>query len=252
MRYKLPKINLFLWSCGVIVIIAILLRLVIYNLGVTIPKDALLYFDLAQKMSDGENIFLTNNLNSSLGIPPLFPLLLSYINTFFNNFILSAFLLNTSVNVFSIIIFAFIVMFLTKDKAVSLLCMLLAAIHPSLIDCSIECLRESLYLFFVLAGIGSFFIFFQKSNLWGYCCLSGIFLGMGSLTRIETIEVIPILFLWYIFACFFKKIKAKNFFYCAIIFISGWLISLEFICFAAPCSWSYIFSYYAKIDNYIF
>ena len=79
-------------------------------------------------------------------------------------------------------------------------------VHPTLVRLSLQVQRENLYLLFILL----FFLFSVAPTKKKMCnILSGLFAGLGTMTRIEAIELIPMYFLLSNYFCDTNNIKTR-------------------------------------------
>ncbi len=105
------------------------------------------------------------------------------------NMILGLFLIATCIMSLSIFF---------KKKIVLLLGGLCVATHPTLIKFSCTCLRENTSLFFLFVSIVSSIRYIQKDRIL-YLFLSALFTAMAILCKLESIELIPITLLSFLF-----------------------------------------------------
>lgn len=86
---------------------------------------------------------------------------------------------------------------------------LLTAVHPSLIDLSINIQRDTPYLFFCGCAIFCLLHAVRSSKWywWGFC---GCFLVPGIFSRYETLEFFPLIMLYLFAAAVFKVISWKK------------------------------------------
>lgn len=122
-----------------------------------------------------------------------------------------------------------------ERKEIALGVALLTALHPNLIEMSIQILREIPYLFFTGIAIWSM-LSAIKYHKWWYWGLGGIMLAMAALTRYESLELLLLGLGYLILAPFLKWEKWRNTGMYLSCFIVSFLIGIFFIYWAAGIS----------------
>ena len=124
----------------------------------------------------------------------------------------------------------------TVNRSIVLGAALLAAVHPTLIELSIEIQRDTTYLFligcvlcFLLEAVRS-----RSSFFWG---LGGLFLGLSILSRFESLEFLPLTFCYLAGTVCFKvqncrmALKQFGIFSAGTLsafFLASWLLGVPF------------------------
>jgi len=223
----------------------ILLILLVFNLVIRgtlmffapeakIEADGAYYVGLARSISTGEG-YVAHTVNKLsivpeqlpypvFDVPPLYSLLLLVSFKIFGYGFLSNILPNVILGILLPILVFLFAFQITQEKRIALLSGILMSVNSVLTgSMSFQVLREPLFICLILLC----FIFLFKENNFKNLTLTGLFLGLAFLTRMEAI----ILILPIIFIALFKKFGLKKtsvrFLFVVFIFslvVSPWLI----------------------------
>lgn len=105
----------------------------------------------------------------------------------------------------------------TRNIRISLVSALLLAVHPRLVEFSVQPIRENWYIFFNAALVFVLCEAVRKSTAlkWGAC---GGFLALSAFSRFEALEFFPIAAMILLFLFIFKKISLKEMLRSGIVF----------------------------------
>jgi len=166
--------------------------------GQVLSGDEVDYSQLASRILEGKAYHSDFPLGFTNARPPLYPLFIAVIYFFTNNSVLAVKLAQALLGAFSCIIIFFIAEGIFKDKRVSLGAAFIYAVYPLSISVGGSLLSETLFTF--LLALTIFFLLkgYDRPGLKNYL-LSGIFLGLTTLTRPVILAFVPFLILWLTF-----------------------------------------------------
>ena len=124
----------------------------------------------------------------------------------------------------------------TGNRSIALGAALLTAVHPTLIELSIEIQRDTTYLFLIGCVLCFLLEAVRKGSsfFWG---VGGIFLGLSILSRFESLEFLPLTFCYLTVSVYFKiqscRMALKQFgvFSAGVLsafFLASWLMGVPF------------------------
>ena len=157
--------------------------------------------------------------------PPLYPIFSGLYTLFFTMEYAAKFVSFIFGIIFILLVYRF-TCDVTKNKTLSLFAAWIAALHPALILVSSEAATESMYLFWVLAGVSAGWKYINKPEL-KLVLLSSFFWLMAFLTRVEGIVFFfvqfVILFMWV-----WKKQNRMHMFYYVVLLLTGLTIYMHY------------------------
>lgn len=175
--------------------IAFLLRIVwIYKFSPQVLTSDPFYYDrTAQTILKGEGY---KNHHLFAYRPPIYPYFLAGAYSIFGNTYLPVKIIQAFISVFScILMFSIVKRLLNENAALFAAC--LFAFYPQFIKFSGELWTETLFIFLLLS-IYLFLYKFQDTSKIHYGIITGILLGIASLTREVTIYFLPLVIVWLI------------------------------------------------------
>lgn len=197
-----------------IVILAFLIRWICFSLESTISTDGTVYVNLAEQ-------WRVTGMYPPHSYLPLYPWLMKLLS----GYGMSSFAAGIGINLFLGSLLPLVCYGLLRLATVrrepALAAALLAAVHPSLIELSINIQRDTPYLFFTGCAIfcGLYAVKFGRWYWWSLCSL---FLSAGMFSRYEALELLPIICGYFLFALIFRALSWKK----ALLNFAVWSISL--------------------------
>lgn len=189
------SMDLYLWlirhpriSLGTIMLAGFLLRILRRLLDPFIARDATFYLYCADQLFHGGIDQLLAN-NPTLLTIPFFPWLVhfgGYTPLSYESF---GVLLNLSVGILSIPLFALICKKIFKSVSAGLIGAILIAFSPELIKSDVNILREPVFLFCLLLWLWAEVNFLETRNVF-FMLGSGFFAGIAILCRMEGLELL--------------------------------------------------------------
>lgn len=124
---------------------------------------------------------------------------------------------------------------ITQKKNIALGAALLIAVNPILIELACCVQRDMLYFCYCALSC-YFFIAGAKRCKWYFYLLAGAFFILSFFTRLEALELIPLIFLYFLIAFIFKR--DKWYFICrnSLLFLAGLFVSGIFFLWATDTS----------------
>lgn len=160
MAFTLPGIMLF----------AAILRILAWRQNSVISRDGVFYLDLASRWLKSDNLTREAAIGNSF-VPPLLPFLLKFSEAMHwdgESFIIW---LNILLGSLLCVLIYGIILALSGTRKLALTAAILVAVHPELVDWSIQVQRESLYLFFFGVFLFCAVKAWQKDNyFWWVLC----------------------------------------------------------------------------------
>lgn len=221
---------------GAILLLALLLRLLCWHMEPTLSRDGVTYAELIQIWVDGGSFQAILQHWPECWLPPL-PLGLVLLLVKCGLPLETA---GVGVNIVSGTLIPLLVYRMAKivtcNNSIALGATLLAAVHPMLIELSIEIQRDTPYLFLIGCTLCFLLEAVRRANcfFWG---AGGIFLGLAILTRFESLEFMPVIFCYLAGTVWFKvqscRTALKQFgILCAGIllacFLASWIMGVPF------------------------
>lgn len=179
----------------IILFCAFLLRLVwIYKFSSQVLTSDPFYYDqTAQSILKGEGY---RNGHMFAYRPPVYPYFLAGVYSIFGNTYLPVKLVQAFISIFSCFIMFLLTKRLLNEKA-ALFSTFLFAFYPPFIRFSGELWTETLFVFLIL-GFFLFLYKYQQSSQLRNGVISGILLGIASLTREVALYFLPLVLIWII------------------------------------------------------
>lgn len=236
-------ISLKTWKIALILLITALIFngiIMFFVPEAKLAPDAAFYVDIARNLLNGEGYIShsISRLSLSLGYvpypvfdyPPLLPVLMSLSFRVFSVSFLSAILINVIMGILLPLLIFLFALEITKEKKIALLSGILMLFDYNLIGfMSFQAHREPLFTCSILLCL---IFLFRGRNLnpgkrFIYLALSGFFLGLTFLNRLETlILILPVIFLVLFWDSGLKKGLIQSAFVVLIVFlvVSPWLL----------------------------
>ncbi|KKR49059.1 MAG: Oligosaccharyl transferase STT3 subunit [Candidatus Magasanikbacteria bacterium GW2011_GWC2_40_17] len=220
-RYILLGLVLF------IAIVSFYFFIIKHPLNNPVFSDQGQYDDLAINLLEGRGFSTTWELRNWIAFrPPIYPVFLSIIYSFFGHNYLSVKIIQFLLSIFSVLL-VYLIAEKIFNKAVGFFSALFISIYPIYLSFNLYLIRESLFIFLLL--VFSYFLINAISDpSWRNFILSGIFFGFLVLTRSTVIFALPMYLIWFLF--FFYKEKKMILKVCfgfglvAVFIISIWLV----------------------------
>lgn len=197
-----------------ILLLGFLIRWSCFSLESTISTDGTVYVNLAEQWRE-------TGMYPPHSYLPLYPWLMKLLS----GCGMSSFAAGIGINLFLGSLLPLVCYGLLRLATVrrepALAAALLAAVHPSLIELSINIQRDTPYLFFTGCAIfcGLCAVKFSK---WYWWSLSSLFLSAGMFSRYEALELLPIICGYFLFAPIFHSLSWRK----ALLNFAVWSISL--------------------------
>lgn len=226
-----------------IYICALIIRLARLCYDPIIPRDSIIYLDLAQKWNETGNYEVT--LLNGVIIPPL-PI---YTIKTLLNFSFSKTVAGSCISIFLGSLIPVLVYYISqkilKNIIISLFNTCFTVIHPTLISYSIYPLREIYYLFFLCIIILSAINLSKKKRIVDsiFCGLSTAFAFFSRYEALEFVLVIPAMSLYY---CYRKHFSPQKCILSIMFYLLSFILGVRILCLITSFNASFI----TKIETY--
>lgn len=163
------------------------LKILLWYMEPSVGRDGALYLQMVQDWYD-------SGVPPIGWIPPMLFCLMRGIMFFGGDVETAGLIVNIGLGSFLTFVAWGIAYEATRNKKIALAAAVLGALHPSFTALSVEVQRDVPYLFF--AGVSIWFaIAALQREKWFLWCGSGVFLAAATLTRYESVELIPLYFI---------------------------------------------------------
>ncbi len=250
-RYNNVQFFSHLLMLAGIIAIAFVMRFFSYLMDSTVARDSILYINMAESWYKFEDYYGMLTEFSTWGGIPIFPLWLmkSLMGLGISGEAAGISMVIIMGSLLPLVIYK-IAFLVCANKEVALGAALLTAVHPALIEMSIQIMRDTPYLFWV--GVSIWFLLnaikYQKKRYW---LGGGMILALSILTRYESFEILLLVFGYLLAAPFFQWIKWRKAIMFLICFLSSLMLTiclLQLVAGISPghsISHSYYYIYHA-------
>lgn len=198
----------------IIILIGMLSRIAAASLESTICPDGTVYVSLAGK-------WLQTGSYSDHSYPPLYPWLMKLLM----HCGMSGYAAGVGINLFlgsllPLVCYG-IIRQITIRREIALAGALLMTVHPETIELSANVQRDIPYLFFAGGAILSG-LYAMKNGKWYGWLLCSLFLALGIFSRYETLDLLPLILLYFLLAPLCRALSWKKATLCFLV----WCVSL--------------------------
>ena len=221
---------------GGVFLLSLLLRLFCWYMEPTLSRDAVAYAEITSAWFSGGDFSEVLRYWPDCWIPPLPVGLVLLLVKCGLSIEVAGIALNLALGSLIPLIVYRMAKTVTGDRSLALGATLLAAVHPTLIELSIEIQRDTTYLFLIGCVLCFLLEAVRKGSslFWG---VGGIFLGLAILSRFESLEFLPLTFCYLAGSVYFKiqncRMALKQFAIfsggvLAAFFLASWFMGVPF------------------------